>query len=140
MPDLIPFADPADAFTGHASAAVTGCRFLRIAGPKVDGSPGIPGSGHYQVQHAAAAGHVFGVAMRDKPAGSKVGVQRSGIVPVECAVAMAAGTRVESDAAGRAVPLGTTAPAAGAPPTMSPGILAQDVAAGALGEIALSLT
>lgn len=125
MPDLIPFVDPADAFTAHASAAVTGCRLLRVSGTLTDGE-------HIQVAHAAAAGHVFGVAMRDKPAGSKVGVQRAGVVPVECAVAMVAGTRIESNAVGQAVPLGTTAPAAGSH-TQSPGVLVADVAAGALG-------
>lgn len=116
MPDCTPFWDVADTLTCHAEAAVIGCRFVSISGPRVDGNP--------QVSHTAAGAEAFGVAARDKGAGEKVMVHRAPtiVAPVEVgATPLAAGDAVQSDAVGRAIPL-----AAG----KKLGIAMDDVAAG----------
>lgn len=101
MPKLLPFWLPGDEVTGHASAAVTGCRLVRISGPRVEGNP--------QVAPAAADGYAFGVAATDAAAGTKVTVFRvSAIYPVQAGAAITAGQALKSNATGQVIPQGGT--------------------------------
>lgn len=103
----VPFWDEGNTFTGHASAAVTGKRFVSISGPRVDGNP--------SVAHAVGSATVkaVGVSAYDAASGAKVTVYSGpGIVmPVTAGEAITAGAPVYSAADGRAV---DTAPVAGA--------------------------
>ena len=94
----VPFWDEANTITCHASAAVTGKRFVAVSGPRVDGKP--------RVAHAvgSATSRSLGVAAYDAPSGAKVSVYTGpGIVmPVTAAGAITAGQDVYSDAQGRA--------------------------------------
>ena len=94
----VPFWDEGNTFTGHASTAVTGKRFVSISGARVDGNP--------RVAHAAGSATVraVGVAAYDAASGAKVTVYSGpGIVmPVTAAGAITAGQDVYSDAQGRA--------------------------------------
>lgn len=100
MPDVTPYWIPGDTITCHASAAVTGGRFVGVSGAPVDGNP--------RVAHAGAAGRVIGVAARDAATGAKVMVFAGPgtIVPVEAGATLAAGADVSSDATGRAAAAG----------------------------------
>jgi hypothetical protein len=96
--DCIPFWDPADEITCHATVNLTGKTLCAIAGNPVNGLPriGLPGAG--------AA--VFGVVARDVQAGETVLVYRGNhILPVTAAAVLAAGAEVQSDAAGKLVAL-----------------------------------
>lgn len=100
MPECIPFKEPGANVTGHASAAVTGRRFLAITGnAQPDGS--------LTVAHATAAGRIVGVAAWDASSGGKVGIHRGSkmVVPVTAGADITAGAEVEVGAAGQAVPL-----------------------------------
>lgn len=103
----VPFWDEGNTFTGHASAAVTGKRFVNISGPRVEGNPA--------VAHAVGSATVkpVGVSAYDAAAGTKVTVYSGpGIVmPVTAGEAITAGAPVYSAADGRAV---DTPPVAGA--------------------------
>lgn len=99
MADCTPFWDEGDTLTCHASAAVIGCRFVSISGPRVDGNPA--------VAHTGAGADSFGVAARDKAIGEKVIVHRARtiVAPVEVgATPVVAAGLVMSDAVGRCVP------------------------------------
>ena len=93
----VPYWDEGNTFTGHASAAVTGKRFVGISGPRTEGNP--------TVAHAAAASRAIGVAGYDAAADAKVTVYAApGIVmPVEAGGAISAGDEVEVGANGTAV-------------------------------------
>ena len=99
----VPFWDEGNTFTGHASAAVTGKRFVTISGPRVEGNPA--------VAHAAgtATTKAVGVAAYDAAAGTKVTVYSGpGIVmPVTAGAAIAAGAPIYSLADGRATSVAT---------------------------------
>lgn len=123
MADVTPFHFPGDTITAHATAAVTGGRFVRISGNRVDDN--------YAVAPAVAGPNVFGVASRDKATGDKVMVFTAGIIEVEAGAALTAGTRVTSDANGAAV---AATGAAGATVAFV-GIVLADVAAGARGPV-----
>lgn len=103
-----PYWTPGDNITGHASVALTGKRFVRIAGARVDGNPAL--------NHSAGA-DVLGVAAYDTPADDKVTVYVGGVVPVVAAAAVAAGDRITSTANGEGTPAtggaGATVPYAG---------------------------
>lgn len=95
--DVIPFHDPGDTVTCRASGAVTGKRFVTIAGPREDEL--------YLVARSGLGAVVFGVASRDAAADADVMVFRPGaVLPVTVGAAgLDAGDPVKSDAAGRAV-------------------------------------
>lgn len=117
----VPFWDEGNTITCHASAAITGKRFVAISGARVEGNP--------RVAHAASAVAVksFGVSGYDAVSGGKVSVYTApGIVmPVTAAVAITAGQPVYSDATGQAT---NVAPVAGA---LISGHAADDAAIGA---------
>ena len=100
----VPFWDEGNAFTCHASAAVTGKRFVSISGARVDGNP--------RVKHTVGSATVraIGVAAYDAALGAKVTVySAAGIVmPVTTAVAVTAGDLLYSDATGAAVKVAPT--------------------------------
>jgi len=91
--------EPGQDVTGHASAAVTSRRFVKISGNRTDGN--------VAVAHADAAGRVFGVAAFDAAIGKKVNVVRgnSRVTFVLAGAAIAAFEEVEVGANGTAVPL-----------------------------------
>ena len=98
----VPFWDEGNSFTCHASAAVTGKRFVTVSGARVEGNPA--------VAHAAGTATVraLGVSAYDAPAGTKVSVYRNGVVmPVTAAGAITAGAPVYSAADGRATATAT---------------------------------
>jgi hypothetical protein len=132
--DMVRTKEPAADVTGQATAAVVGCRFLRISAARTNrfNVLGATGDGNnYRVAHAAAGGPCFGVSKYDQPTiGGKVGVARGGIVTVLAAAALTAGQEVQSDANGSAIVL-----AAG----KSLGYAVDDAANGALAEIALNV-
>lgn len=98
--ECIPFYEPGRRITGHATAAVTGKRFVMISGNRqADGS--------ISVSHATAATKAFGVAVYDAALGEKVGVVRGSgfIVPITAAANLTANQRVEVGANGQAAVL-----------------------------------
>lgn len=94
----VPFWDEGNTFTAHASANVTGKRFVSISGARVDGNP--------RVAHAAGSATVrsVGVAAYDAASGRKVTVYSAPglIMPVRASGAITAGQDVYSDANGNA--------------------------------------
>lgn len=106
--DCIPFYKPGADITGHASAAVTGKRFVKISGNRQSG-PGLASTaegGNYQINHATAAGRICGVAAHDAALGAKVTIVRGPgmVVPVRAEAAIAAFEEVEVGTNGQAVP------------------------------------
>ncbi|WP_229401924.1 capsid cement protein [Micromonospora okii] len=96
--ECIPFYEPGKRLTGHATAAVTGCRFVAISGNRqADGS--------ISVAHAAAGTKAFGVAAYDAASGEKVGIIRGDgfVVPVMAGANLAANQRVEVGTNGQAI-------------------------------------
>lgn len=93
--DATPYYDPADVVTGYCEAAVTGKRFVKISGPRVDGLT--------QVSPGTAGAACFGVAVRDAAITARVGIARVGIWPVTAGEALAAGDPIASDGTGKAV-------------------------------------
>lgn len=94
MPDMIPFHFPAQTLTCHASAAVTGRRFVNVSGAPTDEAPTVA---------TATTADALGVAAQDAAAGEKVTVFTVGHLAVEAGGAVAAGARVTVDASGRAI-------------------------------------
>lgn len=94
--------EPGVDLTCHATAAVTGKRFVAITGNRVAADNG----GNISVAHATAAGRAFGVSKYDAPSGGKVGVMRgnSRVTFVTAGAALTANQEVEVGAAGVAVP------------------------------------
>jgi|SRR5688572_5016258 len=105
--ESIEYYTPGKSVTGHATAAVTGKRFVRITGNRV--------GGNIAVAHAAAGADVVGVTMQTKPLGAKVGlhVTPGAVVPVTASGAIPAGASVVSTADGRAIVAGAGVPACG---------------------------
>ncbi|TFV90399.1 capsid cement protein [Blastococcus sp. CT_GayMR16] len=93
--------EPGVDLTCHASAAVTGKRFVSITGNRQTADNG----GNITVAHTGAGAKAFGVSKYDAASGGKVGVMRgnSRVTYVNCAANLAAGQDVESDASGRAI-------------------------------------
>lgn len=95
----VPFWDEGNTFTAHASAAITGKRFVSISGARVDGNP--------RVNHAvgSATRRAVGVSGYDAASGAKVTVYAAPglVVPVTVAEAITAGDLLYSDANGKAV-------------------------------------
>jgi len=120
--DVVPFREPGTTRTCHATAAVTGGRFVALSGTTIEGTP--------RVAPAGAGVAVFGVAAGDAAIGEKVLVYTGpGVVmPVTCPAALAAGAVVQADATGGAIALGVA-------PAIAAGRLEADVAAGALGRV-----
>lgn len=116
----VPFWDEGNTLTCHASAAVTGKRFVTISGARVDGNP--------RVNHAvgSATAKALGVSAYDAASGAKVTVYSGpGIVmPVTASGAITAGQDVYSTADGKA----TATQPTGARPA---GIALDDAADGA---------
>lgn len=96
MPESIPIHRPGEQITCHAGVAITGARFVALTGEPVGGNP--------SVGAPAAGARTFGVAARDAAAGAKCSVMGldGQIVPVEAAVALAAGNLVTPTATGAA--------------------------------------
>lgn len=98
--ECIPFSEPGRNITGHATAAVTGCRFVMISGNR-------QADGNISVAHATAATKAFGVSKYDAAIGEKVGIIRGSgfIVPVMAGANLTANQRVEVGTNGQAVVL-----------------------------------
>src|SRR5881392_834991 len=95
--ECLPVYDPGEAVTAHADATITGKKFVRVSAAKQAGSDLSPqgvdqtGGGNVRVDQTFTPGTAvpaFGVAERDCATGSKVGVLRSGVVPMTCSVAI----------------------------------------------------
>lgn len=95
--EMIDVYNPGTDITGRAQAAVTGCRFLKIAGNR--------SGGNISVNHATAAGRVCGVSKYDAAVGEIVGVARGKdrVVRVLASGVIAAFGEVEVGANGVAV-------------------------------------
>jgi hypothetical protein len=105
--DVIPFYSPGSDLTCHAAVAITGKRFVHIAGNRA-------ANGLIQVNHQAS--HVaLGVARYTAALGKPVPVitEQDTVVPVTLGASLAAGVSVTSDAQGRAIAAAAGAPAAG---------------------------
>lgn len=109
--ECIPLYEPGARITGHASAAITGKRFLDISGDKqgpvlgADLGTNVDG-GNILVAHATAAGPAIGVSSHDCAINKKVTVIQGGyVVPVTAGAAIDSGAEVEVGANGTAVPL-----------------------------------
>lgn len=121
--ESIPFYEDADELPCYCKAAVTGKRFVQIAGNKqgtlltAASNPPTAGleagatGGNYTVglpncSGAAGAGAIcLGVAAFDQVLGGIVTVHRVGIFPVTCAANLNAGAEVEVNATGQVIPL-----------------------------------
>ena len=112
--ECYPFYIPGGDLTGHATAAITGKRFLALSGDRQSG-PGLAATaegGNYKVAHATAAGYAIGVSDRDTALGGKVKVycDFGYIVPVEAGADLDAGELVQVGTNGVAVPYTTGVP------------------------------
>lgn len=87
-----PLFDDGNTITGRASADVTGKRLVKISGNATDGVPA--------VNHATAAGRVFGAAAYDAASGTILPIIRKGVVPILATGAIAAFAQVEVAANG----------------------------------------
>lgn len=87
---------PGADITAEATAAVTARRLVAISGNRVNG-------GNLSVEHATAAGRVFGVAGNDAAQGDLTTVVRDGIVKIDAGGSIAAFAEVEVGTAGRVV-------------------------------------
>jgi hypothetical protein len=87
--------DPGKNYTGFASAAVRGRRFVR---PVTGGRPTRP-----FVQEATATSAVVGVSKYDADANDEVGVLTGGLVEMVAGGTVVAGDFIKSDAEGRAI-------------------------------------
>lgn len=90
--------EPGADLTCHATAAVTGKRFVAITGNR-------QADGNISVAHATAAGRAFGVSKYDAASGGKVGVMRgnSRVTFVTAGGNIAANAEVEVGSNGQAV-------------------------------------
>lgn len=113
--ESIPYWDTGDTITCVTSAAVTGCRFVKISGARQLDAAGNPKSNPTVAHAAAATDAVFGVAAYDAASGAAVTVhhQPAIVCDVESGGVFAAGDPVVPDASGRAVKAGTGVAAAG---------------------------
>jgi|SRR6187431_351122 len=105
--DCIPYRKPGEDIPFHASAAVTGKRFVKISGNRQSG-PGLSATAegsNYQMAQAVAGDRAAGVAAWDVPINGKGNCIQQGIVPVTSGAAIAAGAEVQSDANGKAITL-----------------------------------
>lgn len=118
--EAIPIYEDADELPCFCKAAVTGKRFVQVAGNK-KGTTSVTGidigldtggsGGNYQVGlpncsgAAGAAAICLGVAAFDQVINGIVTVHRVGIFPVTCAANINAGAEVEVDATGKVIPL-----------------------------------
>ncbi len=97
--ECVPYFRPAANITGHATANVTGKRFVAV-------SNNLQTDGSISVAHAAAGAKAFGVVAYDAASGEKVGVLRAGhIAPVTAGGTIAAGAEVEVGSNGQAITL-----------------------------------
>lgn len=94
----VPYYQPGDTPTGHASGAITGKRFVSISGARVEEHPRIAQTG--------AGLAAVGVAATDIASGARGAFYAEGVVPVEAGGAVTAGDPIKSDASGKAVPQG----------------------------------
>lgn len=113
--ECIPKYEPGADLTGHCTAQVVGCRFLKISGDKqgVDYVSDDTSGGNIKVAQAVAGDKIVGVAGYDAASGRKVKVVRGPgkIVPVDLGADVTAGAEVQSDANGKAIPLAAGAAA-----------------------------
>lgn len=117
------FSD-SDAITCHATAAITGKRFVKVVA-----------GGKEQVPYIAPCGageRPFGVAAFDVASGGKVTVIRKGVVSVTAGTALTAPLAIASGADGQAV-------AVGAAPAVAYGDIYSDVTVGSDAPVVLSL-
>lgn len=110
--DCIPFLEPGQRLTGHASAAITGKTFLKVSGDRQNDIRSVSdsvGGGNVQVATADANGRVIGVAEYDAASGAKVGVLAvpGWVVPVTADGAITAFAEVMVGATGKAKALAT---------------------------------
>lgn len=107
--ECMPYYEPGSRITGHASANITGKRFVAISG-NIQSGPGLSATsegGNLQVAHAAAGAKAFGVSGYDVPSGSKIPILNGPgmVVPVTAGANIAAGAEVEVGSAGQAITL-----------------------------------
>lgn len=105
--ECIPYYTPGDAISAYVTTAVTGKRFVKISGNRQAG-PALNTStsgGNVSINHATAAGRIFGVAKYDGAVGDVIPVEKTpgSIVPVTASGAIAAFEEVEVGTAGVAV-------------------------------------
>lgn len=109
--ECVPYFKPGDDFTGLATGAITGKRFVELdaaatawapEGLRATAIPNVP-----PVKQVGTSGNrPLGVAQRDHASGEKTGIFSGNcIVPVTAGAAVAAGAQVQSDASGRAITL-----------------------------------
>lgn len=95
----VPFWDEGNSFTCHASAAITGKRFVSISGARVGDNP--------RVNHAvgSATRRAIGVSGYDAASGAKVTVYAAPglVLPITTSEAITAGDQLYSAADGTAV-------------------------------------
>jgi hypothetical protein len=126
--ECIPLKTPAEKVTVQATGAVTGKRFCKISAPRVGGgiaggtsvvTTSGPGYGAntlstdvidtYQVIQCSVSGEAaLGVAQWDLTTGQVGGAFKLGVghvLPITCGANITAGTEVQTDATGKAIPL-----------------------------------
>lgn len=93
-----PYREPGRTITGHATVAITGCRFVTLSGGRTDGNPNIA--------YPSAGGVAVGVTAYSVAAGEKVTIWRGhGIVhQAQAGANIAAGDPVKVNATGQVVP------------------------------------
>lgn len=98
----VPFFEPDDRPSFRATALVRGKRFVAISASPAGG---MLGTENIRGAEAGAGAHAIGVNNYDVQNQEEGGLICDGIVPMVCGAALTAGTAVQSDAQGRAIPL-----------------------------------
>jgi hypothetical protein len=111
--ECIPYKEPGSKITCKATAPVVGKRFVKVTGNRTGGGGGGLSAdlvNVYQASNCTTAGEVaIGVSAYDAANGAlfKVHTEPGIIVPVTAGAALTAGTEVQTDATGQAVPFTT---------------------------------
>lgn len=102
--ECIPVLEPATRPSGYCTAAVRGKRFVVISATPPGG---MMGTENIRIAEAGAGGNAVAVSVHDGAINETIPLVRGGAwVPVVCGAALTAGQAVQSDAQGRAIPLG----------------------------------
>lgn len=104
--ECIPYYEPGQRITGHATDDIVGKTFVDISAD-IQSGPGLSATaegGNIRIATADEEGPALGVASHDTAEGGKVTVILGGVVPVTAGASIDAGEEVEVGDDGEAVP------------------------------------
>ena len=98
MPTSVPHVQPGQSITAVALTDLVGGRYVAVRGTPVDGN--------VRVGYPAASGDpVLGLTAYDVKAGQRVTLWTAGVLDIEAGATITAGTHLQANATGQAIPL-----------------------------------